>query len=245
MALVATVLATFLAACEDSKPKRSSSDDDEEESRPRKAKTSASVSSSAEASGSSSAGATAEGPAGSASVGVAPSSAPKDALTLDDGKHRVAVSVDPDGQTRLVAYDAKGTIVDPEKVSGTVGAAGGEPEKIEVKDDAIVAKLPELEKGLTTIELKLKIAGEKFEHTLDVPEGGTAALAKPPKKTIPPGTKGPNGGTVEVVGDHIVEIVIDEKTDDLRVYFLNEKLEQIEVPEGTEIELNIEDEGKP
>ena len=122
--------------------------------------------------------------------------------------------------------------------------AGGESDTLTAKDDVLTAKIPALEEGLTTIELALEIAGEKFEQTLDVPEGGTAALAKPPSKKIAPGTKGPNGGTVEVIGDHIVEVVTDEETDDIRVYFLNENLEQIEVPEGTEIELNIEDEGK-
>jgi hypothetical protein len=78
-----------------------------------------------------------------------------------------------------------------------------------------------------------------------VPEGGTKALLDKPRKEIPPGTKGPNGGTVEVIGEHIVEVVIDEETDDLRVYFLNDKLEVIDVPEGRRFELNIEGRGCP
>ncbi|NUP08603.1 MAG: hypothetical protein HOW73_21350 [Polyangiaceae bacterium] len=247
-ALVATVLSAVLAACgESSKPKQSS-DDDEDEPRPRKAQSSSSASASSSAKASASGSAAASAAAGedeSAPPEDAPSSAPKDSVTLDNGKHKVAVTIKPDGETRLVAYDKKGKTVAIDDISGTVKPSGGEEAKLKADEEVLVTKLPKLEKGLTTVELALKIAGEKFEETIDVPEGGTAALAKVPKKTIPPGTKGPNGGTVEVVGEHIVELVIDEKTKDMRVYFLNDDLEVIEVPEGTEITLNIEDEGKP
>ena len=92
----------------------------------------------------------------------------------------------------------------------------------------------------------MTIDGKKFEESVEVPEGGTKELnVEPPKGKVevPPGTKGPNGGNVEVIGGEPFEIVFDEESPDIRVYCLNQKLEQIECPAGTQITLNIDDEG--
>lgn len=244
-ALSAFALVAFVSACkEEAKPKKAS-DDEEEESRPKKTQSSAAAASASAATDLGDAVAAAVASVKPGGATQAKPSAPKDALTLDDGTHSVAIGIGSDGATQLVAYDAKGGAIDVEKVKGTVRPAGGEAVSLKADGATLSGQLPKLEPGLTTIELSLTIDGDKFEETLDVPEAGTKALLDKPKKEIPPGTKGPNGGTVEVVGEHIVELVIDEETEDVRVYFLNDKLEVIDVPEGTEIELNIEDEGKP
>lgn len=169
-------------------------------------------------------------------------------MLLDDGKRVVALSVKPDGTTKVLAFQsgenaAKPTPIEPDKISGKLRADDGEWVDLEHDKDSVGAKLPKLEPGLTVLQLALEIAGEAFEESIDVPEGGTASLADDSIVTVPAGTKGPNGGTVEVVGKQRVEVVIDEQTDDVRVYFLNEKLEVIEVPEGTDITLAIEHEG--
>ena len=245
-ALAAFTLVAFVSACKDEPKPKKADDEDEEESRPKPAQISASASSGAAASADLAA-AVANAVASVKPGGASPAlpEKPKDAITLDNGKNTVAIGVTPEGAAKLVAYDAKGATIEGEKVKGTIRPAGGEAVTLKADGSALAGQLPKLEQGLTTLELALTIDGEKFEETLDVPEGGTKALLDKPRKEIPPGTKGPNGGTVEVIGEHIVEVVIDEETDDLRVYFLNDKLEVIDVPEGTEIELNIEDEGAP
>lgn len=230
--LIAALSAALAFGCsEKSKSSSKSSDDDE----PRKE---SSESTSRSASGSSAASGSAA--AATSAVAPPPKGTPADALVLDAGDQKIAVVVEPDGKTQLTAFDGAGAEIPAENITGQVRAA--ETEWIAVSKPGASAQLAPLEQGLTTIELALKIKGKEFKESIDVPEGGTKALLKKSKITVAEGTKGPNGGTVDVVDEQRVELVMDDKTGDVRVYFLNEKLEVIDVPAGTDITVNIDDE---
>jgi hypothetical protein len=91
--------------------------------------------------------------------------------------------------------------------------------------------------------VKVPIGGTKtWKGVLHLPPGGTADLAAAPHKedTIKEGTKGPNGGIVDVVGGHRIEIVQDGKTGQVRVYFLNDKNEVMPAPKGVKLRLGIQ-----
>lgn len=245
----AVTLGTFLFACEGSKTAKKTSDEDEDEqdTKPATAQSSPSGSAATSATTTATSSASAVSSEESTKEDDAPPGTPADAVLLDDGKRVIALSVKPDGSTSLLAFQSgeKGSLtpIEAEKLSGKVRSDEGEWLDLVSGKDGASAKLPKLEPGLTIVQLALEIAGEAFEESIDVPEGGTASLTDDSTVTVAPGTKGPNGGTVEVVGKQRVEVVIDEETDDVRVYFLNEKLEVMEVPEGTDITLAIEHEG--
>ena len=227
--LIAALSAAVALGCsEKSKSSSKSSDDDESREEPSEKKSTSS--------------AAASGSAASASSAVAPppTGTPADALVLDAGDQKLAVVVEPDGKTQLSAYDAEGKEIAAENISGQLRAA--ETDWVTVGKPGASAQLAPLEQGLTTIELALKLKGKEFKESIDIPEGGTKALLKKSKVTVAEGTKGPNGGTVDVVDDQRVELVMDDSTGDIRVYFLNEKLEVIDVPAGTDITINIDDE---
>jgi hypothetical protein len=92
---------------------------------------------------------------------------------------------------------------------------------------------PKLTADMTTITYSLKVGDATWDGSLQVPEGGTKELVAAPSVTVPEGTKGPNGGIVDVIGDQRVEIVTDEKSGEVRVYFLDENLKVIPVKEDT------------
>ncbi|MFO0554803.1 MAG: hypothetical protein U0271_40880 [Polyangiaceae bacterium] len=234
----ALVLATLTAlplagGCKKGQEQTSSAKSEDDSS---KSKSSGSSSSSTSASTSGSAVA-----ANSATAPPAPEGTAADAIVLDRGDGKLEVAMSPDGKLALRAYDDKGTAIAPSDITGQVRPSEGTWVTVEPSDKGVKAQLPKLEQGLTTIELALTVKGNAWADTLDVPEGGTAALQEEPKVAIAEGTKGPHGGIVDVAGDQRFELVMDEETGDVRVYFLNDKLEEMQVPPGTEITLNIED----
>jgi len=224
--LIATLAGALLLGCSEKKKSSSKSSDDDE---PRR-ETSESSAKPGSSSGASSAG---------SAVADAPKGTPEDGLVLDRGDQKLAVVVQPDGKMQLVAFDEKGTEMASDAIEGKVRAE--ESEWVTVTKPGASAQLAPLEEGLTTIELDLKVKGKEFKESIDVPEGGTKALLKKSKISVAEGTKGPNGGTVDVVDDQRVELVMDEKTGDVRVYYLNEKLEVMDVPAGTDITVSIDD----
>lgn len=233
--LVAALISSVVAACgSKATSKKSSDDDDDDEPRSSKSESSdSSDSASASASGS-----------GATPKTKAPAKAAKDAVVLDNGTHRVAVVVKSDGATEVVAFDTKDAPIAADEVKGKVRADQGDWVDLDKDGDGLKAKLGKLDDGLTNVQLNLKIEGKAFEESIDVPEGGTKALQEESKIVIAEGTKGPNGGVVDVVGDQRVELVVDEETGDVRVYYLDENLKVMDIPEGTEVTLNFDDEDK-
>ena len=91
------------------------------------------------------------------------------------------------------------------------------------------ASIPKLGADLTTIAYSLKVGEATWDGALHVPQGGTKELVAAPAVTIPEGAKGPHGGVLDVVGDQRVEMVVDPKTNEVRVYLLDDKLQPIPV----------------
>lgn len=145
----------------------------------------------------------------------------------DDGK--LEWSVAPDGQVRVKVTVNENA---PSAVAGAL-LLDGQSYPLAGEGTALQASIPKLPPDdLTTIAYSLKVGDSTWDGALQVPPGGTRDLVAAPSVTVPEGTKGPNGGIVDVVDDQRVEIVTDEKTGEVRVYFLNDKLEVIPVGEA-------------
>lgn len=162
-----------------------------------------------------------------ASAEPAPMSASGLVEERDDG--RLTWIVMSDGRVRAIA-----TKEGAAAWTGTLTVAG---QAIPMTADGptLSANIPKLTEDLTEIGYSIKTGEVAWEGTLHIPPGGTDELIKPTAVTIPEGTKGPHGGVLDVVGDQRVEIVTDEKTGEVRVYLLNEKLEPIPVGSGTAV----------
>jgi hypothetical protein len=154
----------------------------------------------------------------------------------DDG--RLAWIVAPDGAVRLRVARADGTAVAPGDVRATLEVAGTET-VLRADGADLVGKIGGLGDGLTDVSYRVAFAGATWTGGLQLPPGGTAALLAEPAIAVEPGTEGPNGGTVEVVGDQRIEIVLDEESGEVRVYLLDENLEPMPVGDDTEITLGF------
>src|SRR5262249_6552316 len=119
-------------------------------------------------------------------------------------------------------------------LSGTLLVAG-QAFPLAGSGTSLTASIPKLTENLTTISYSLKVGDATWDGTLHVPPGGTKALLAVPTVAVPEGTKGPHGGIVDVVGDQRVEIVIDEKTGQVRMYMLDDKLQPIPVGSATAV----------
>lgn len=138
-------------------------------------------------------------------------------VVQSDGHVRVKVTVNEGGSPA---------------VSGAL-LVDGQSYNLTAEGMTLTAAGPKLSDELTTITYSLKVGDSTWDGALHVPPGGTKELTAAPSVTVPEGTKGPNGGVVDVIGDQRVEIVTDEKTGEVRVYFLDENLKPIPVKEDT------------
>jgi len=100
---------------------------------------------------------------------------------------------------------------------------------------SLTATIPALTAELTTIAYSLKVGEAVWDGSLHVPPGGTKELLDVPAVTVAEGTRGPHGGAVDVVGDQRVEVLVDEKTGEVRVYLLDEKLQPIPVGDANAV----------
>jgi hypothetical protein len=149
-------------------------------------------------------------------------------------------AVDPNGQVKLTVKGTDGKPID-KGVSGTLTVKGEDPkaEPIKValvpdpKTGVLSAAIPELVDDLTEVKYDLVVNDKPIKGTMHVPSGGTKELEENAKATVEskvaPGTKGPNGGIVQVVGDDIVEIVAGKKSGAIRVYMLDPDLKPIPI----------------
>lgn len=141
----------------------------------------------------------------------------------DDGKLEWIIT--PEGQVRVLVTPNEGAA---STLSGAL-MLEGQSYDLASKGTALEATIPKLAEDLTTIAYSIKVGEATWDGSIQVPPGGTKELVEVPSITVPEGTKGPNGGVVDVVGDQRVEIVTDEKTGEVRVYFLDENLKPIPV----------------
>jgi len=160
------------------------------------------------------------------------------ALTEQHDAAALVFSVDPNGQVKLTVKGTDGKPLE-KGVSGTLSVRGDDPKarptKVALVPDpktgVLSAALPELVDDLTEVKYDLIVNDKPIKGTLHLPSGGTKEIednAKAPAASkIPPGTKGPNGGIVQVVGDDIVEIVAGKKSGTVRVYLLDPDLKPI------------------
>jgi hypothetical protein len=147
----------------------------------------------------------------------------------DEGK--LEWSVEPEGQVRVNVTPKEGAAP---ALSGAL-LLDGESHPMTAEGSALTAVIPKLTAQLTTISYSLKVGETTWDGALHVPPGGTKDLLAVPSVTVPEGTKGPHGGAVDVVGDQRVEVVLDEKSGEVRVYLLDEKLQPIPVGDVTAV----------
>ncbi|AUX40920.1 hypothetical protein SOCE26_023220 [Sorangium cellulosum] len=171
------------------------------------------------------------------------------ALTEQHEPGSVVMTVAPDGQVKVLVKDRDGKPIE-EGVSGTVTlkapGKGGAPTTVELVPEpksggVLTAKLPALEDDLTEVGYEFKAKGSELKGVLHVPRGGTRELeenAKNGQDIKLDGTKGPNGGVLQIVGDDVIEIVADKETGDVRVYVLDLNLKPVPIGER-EIKLGI------
>lgn len=141
----------------------------------------------------------------------------------DEGKLEWIVS--PDGQVsvRVTANDGA-----TPALTGSL-LLDGQSYPMKADGATLSTSIPKLASDLTTITYSLKVGEATWDGALHVPQGGTKELVAAPAVTIPEGAKGPHGGVLDVVGDQRVEMVVDPKTNEVRVYLLDDKLQPIPV----------------
>jgi hypothetical protein len=162
------------------------------------------------------------------------------ALTEQHDAGALVFSVAPNGQVQLLVKGTDGKPLE-KGVSGTLTVKGegpkAEPVKVALLPDPktglLSAAIPELVDDLTEVKYELTVNDKPIKGTLHLPAGGTKELEENAKVTaeakIPPGTKGPNGGIVQVVGDDIIEVVAGKTSGAVRVYLLDADLKPIPI----------------
>jgi len=162
-----------------------------------------------------------------------------EALTEQNDAGTVTWVVSPDGQVRARFKTPDGSQI-KSGVSGTLtikAKKGDKPVTVKLEPDEnsglYVATIPKLGADLTEVDYELTVNGKPVKGAMHLPRGGTRALVTTAKASaenrLPQGKKGPNGGIVQVVGSDVLEIAADEKTNQVRVYVLNDDLKPVSV----------------
>jgi len=163
-----------------------------------------------------------------------------DVLVEDFEFGSVSWMITSDGAVKAEVKDTSGAPI-KEGFAGDLKVGEGESPSTAVTLEPIQgsaiygATLPAFDADLTPINYTFKLSGKTYVGTLHVPAGGTAVIVKaaaaPPKVVIEPGTKGPHGGVVQVVGEDRLELVSDLETGEVRVFVLDVGLKPIVVGE--------------
>lgn len=160
----------------------------------------------------------------------------------EDGS--VAWRIASDGSVEVTVTDASGSELKPPDVGGTLTVNDADVELESGLLGGLSAKIGALESDLTEVRYRLAVKGKTWSGALHVPPGGTDALVAEPQVTVPEGTRGPHGGLVDVVGAQRVELLVDDATGEMRVYFLDENLEEMPVGDA-ELTIAVAEEGSP
>lgn len=149
-------------------------------------------------------------------------------LVVEHPEGRIEWVIEPGGRVVVRVKALDGAPIAPPQIAGKLTV---ESDSYELTDEGarLVGDIGKLEGALTEIRYAVRVREATWSGVLHVPAGGTAALLETPSVRIEPGTRGPNGGLVEAVGDQRVEIVIDEESGEVRAYLLDDKLEPIDV----------------
>lgn len=150
---------------------------------------------------------------------------PSAALVEERDEGKLEWLVAPDGQVRVRVTVNDGSTP---ALTGSL-LLDGQSYPMTADGTSLSASIPKLGADLTTIAYSLKVGEATWDGALHVPQGGTKELVAVPSVTIPEGAKGPHGGVLDVVGDQRVEMVVDPKTNEVRVYLLDDKLQPIPV----------------
>ena len=145
-----------------------------------------------------------------------------------DGKIRGALKA-KDGHA--ITKDIVGTMVWP-------GEVADEERDVALDENGnLVASGPPLQDDLTEIDYSLTVEGSPWTGTLHVPRGGTKAIDDDAKVaanlTVPQGKLGPNGGTIQYIGNTPVEMVADSTTHEMRLYVLDSNYNVVDPGERT------------
>jgi hypothetical protein len=151
-----------------------------------------------------------------------------DAITEQGPSGSASWIVQPDGTVRAALKGPDGKPV-AQPVTGqiTFGNPDGPPTSVPVHYDpqtgVLSAAGPKLDADITPVTYALKMGDTPLSGTIGVPPGGTHDLAETGslQTALPPGTVGPNGGTVQMVGPDRVELVANKHTGDVRAYVLD------------------------
>ncbi len=135
-------------------------------------------------------------------------------------------NIEGDGDARLVVKDSAGAIV-KQGVTGQLtfsSEASAEPKTValapEGKSGVLRADGPKLDKEVTEVKYAVLVEGKPLTGTLHVPQSGTEGLSTAAKASASAEEKGPNGGTIQVVGEQRYEVVGDAGSGQVRVYLL-------------------------
>lgn len=145
-----------------------------------------------------------------------------------DGK--VAARVKADGK-EVPASDVSGKL----EVASMGPAAVPVTLDIKERSGLLASDVGPLSSPLTTVSYDLEIKGKpkRLKGAIHVPQGGTKAIVANAKIAAEAGVdanaKGPHGGVVQVVGEHLVEIVGQKNTAEVRVYLLDDDNKPIEI----------------
>jgi hypothetical protein len=136
--------------------------------------------------------------------------------------------VRPDGSVSATLKTADGKPV-AQPVTGQLAFAtpDGPPTLVPVQynptSGVLTAAGPKLEADITPVNYTLSVGGAPWTGSMDVPKGGTKDLVETGRlqASFAPGSVGPNGGVVQVVGPDRVELVANKHTGDVRAYVLD------------------------
>ncbi|APR77897.1 Hypothetical protein A7982_03244 [Minicystis rosea] len=181
------------------------------------------------------ASASASAEAAPAAAGSGAEMTPESTIVEESEQGTITWSVTPDGRVEAIVKDTEGKPITKD-ITGVVTWPGEAADDIEyvtlTPEGHIVAAGPALEADLTEIQYDLVIAGKTWSGALHVPRGGTRAIEADATAAnavnIPAGKKGPNGGTIQVIGGEPVELVADKTTGEVRVYVLGPDLQPID-----------------
>jgi hypothetical protein len=164
----------------------------------------------------------------------------EDALTEQHEAGAVTWAVAPEGKLKARFKDADGVPIE-DGVTGTVtvrpSSGDAKPVTAKLAFDAkagiYTADLPKLDADVTEVSYDVSVKGKPLKGAMHLPRGGTRELVATAKVTaevkVPEGTKGPNGGVIQVVGDDLLEISAEPKTGETRVYVLDDNLKPMPV----------------